>query len=539
MPEPSQLSATDAAGPGTRLAWLDVLRGVAALAVVFDHASYSVLQHVRAIVYQWFDPGNYGVFVFFIISGYIVPASLERKGSVRTFWVSRMFRLYPLYLLAVGIAVALYLLHFGSLRGEGSDPETSILSQLLMMSNVLAGQNLPNVVWSLSYEMIFYLLLTALFIARVHKRSSWYALAFAAAAVAIGGVLPQAFFTHNVATPRLIALMADLAVLAGLALAVVLRGMSRLLGAAIAAVVAVALLAFNGSWLWPWETLAILALMFTGTVFYRAEQGQYSWRKAIAVGVTVLVLAITSGLWHSHAGGMSAHAELLWERRWFSAFLLAGLTFGAGLAFRHVRWPRVLTWLGLISYSVYLLHPLVIEVYHHFAWTRQHHPFSLQVLLAAGILAVVIALSSVTYLHRRTADAERRPPGGPLAGWPVRPRPGAGHAARAPAPGHGRAPPGHRLACHHLRPDAACWSYGSSTGGRAAVPARTRHAVPGLPGLPGQYLPVADGRDRAAGRTGRSRAGRRCRGGQRRHRGLARRRRDGSGRPGRAGQPWL
>ena len=218
----------------------------------------------------------------------------------------------------MGLAVALYLAHFGSLRGEGSDPETSILSQLLMMSNVLAGQNLPNVVWSLSYEMVFYLLLTALFIARVHKRSSWYALAFAAAAVAIGGLLPQAYFTHNVATPRLIALTADLAVLAGLALAVVLRSMSRLLGAAIAAVVAVALLAFNGSWLWPWETLSILALMFTGTVFYRAEQGQYSWRKAIVVGTTVLAFAITAGLWHSHAWGMDAHAELLWERRWFS-----------------------------------------------------------------------------------------------------------------------------------------------------------------------------------------------------------------------------
>ena len=204
MPEPSQpsqLTAKDAAGPGTRLAWLDVLRGLAALAVVFDHFSYYVLQHVRAVIYHWFDPGNYGVFVFFIISGYIVQASLERKGSVRTFWVSRLFRLYPLYLLAVGIAVALYLVHFGSLRGEASDPETSILSQLLMMSNVLAGQNLPNVVWSLSYEMVFYLLLTALFIARVHKRSSWYALAFAAAAVAIGGVLPQAYLTHNVATP--------------------------------------------------------------------------------------------------------------------------------------------------------------------------------------------------------------------------------------------------------------------------------------------------------------------------------------------------
>src|SRR6266568_2696173 len=396
-PQPPPSRAADTTGPGTRLAWLDVLRGLAALAVVFDHVSYYVLQHVRSVVYQWFDPGNYGVFVFFIISGYIVPASLERKGSVRTFWVSRLFRLYPLYLLAVGIAVAFYFAHFGSVRGEDSDPETSILSQLLMMSNVLAGQNLPNVVWSLSYEMVFYLLLTALFIARVHKRSNWYALGFAAVAVAVGGLLPQAYFTNNVATPRLIALVADLAVLAGLAFALVLRGTSRLLGAALAAVVAIALLAFNGGWIWPWEALAILALMFTGTMFYRAEQGQYPWRRAIAIGVTVLGLAIAAGLWHSRAWGMSAHAELLWSRRWVSAFLLAGLTFAAGLAFRHVRWPRALTWMGLISYSLYLLHPLVIEVYHHFNPSRQHS-FPLQVLIAAGLLAAVIAFSSVTYL---------------------------------------------------------------------------------------------------------------------------------------------
>ena len=397
-PQPPPPPGPDAAGPGRRLAWLDVRRGVAALAVVFDHASPHVLQHVRAMVYHWFNFGDYGVFVFFLISGYIVPASLERKGSVRTFWVSRLFRLYPLYLLAVGIAVALYLIHFGSLRGEDSDPETSILSQLLMMSNVLSGQNLPNVVWSLSYEMVFYLLLTALFVARVHQRSSWYALAFAAAAVAIGGLLPQAYLTSNVATPRLIALVADLAVLSCVALAIVRRGTSRLLGAAVAAVVAIALLAFNGTWIGPWEALSIPALMFTGTVLYRAEQGQYPWRKAIVIGVTVLGLAIAAGLWHSHAWGIDAHSELLWERRWFSSCLLAGLTFGAGLAFRHVRWPRVLTWLGLISYSVYLLHPLVIEVYYHFHWTRHHHPFWLQVLLAAGILAAVIALSSVTYL---------------------------------------------------------------------------------------------------------------------------------------------
>src|ERR1700678_1911161 len=164
-PSPPRAAPVAATGSGSRLAWLDVLRGIAALAVVFDHLSYYVLQALRHIVYQWFNPGNYGVFVFFMISGYIVPASLERKGSVRTFWVSRLFRLYPLYLLAVGLAVV----HLGGLRGEDADPETSVLSQLLMMSNVLGGENLPNVVWSLSYEMVFYLLLTALFAARIHR----------------------------------------------------------------------------------------------------------------------------------------------------------------------------------------------------------------------------------------------------------------------------------------------------------------------------------------------------------------------------------
>ena len=109
-PEPSQAPPCPpaaAAGTGNRLAWLDVLRGLAALAVVFNHFGYFVPAGLKNPVNHWVNPGDYGVFVFFLISGYIVPASLERKGSVRTFWVSRLFRLYPLYLLAVAVAVTL------------------------------------------------------------------------------------------------------------------------------------------------------------------------------------------------------------------------------------------------------------------------------------------------------------------------------------------------------------------------------------------------------------------------------------------------
>src|ERR1700680_1263338 len=98
-------TAAKAAAPKhSRLAWLDALRGFAALCVVFDHGSTLMLEPVRDFLYRWLAPGQYGVFVFFLISGYIIPASLERRGSVRGFWTSRLFRLYPMYAVALVIA---------------------------------------------------------------------------------------------------------------------------------------------------------------------------------------------------------------------------------------------------------------------------------------------------------------------------------------------------------------------------------------------------------------------------------------------------
>jgi peptidoglycan/LPS O-acetylase OafA/YrhL len=171
--------------------------------------------------------------------------------------------------------------------------------------------------------------------------------------------------------------------------------MPRLVGAVLAAMVGLTLLAFNGTWLFPWEALSILALMFTGTMLYRAEQGQYPWRKAIPIAVAVLGMAIAAGLWH-HIGGYGQPSSI-WERDYFMSLFLAGLTFAAGLALRHIRWPRVLTWLGLISYSVYLLHPPLIEVYRHFGWTA-HHSFWIQVLIDALFVAILLAVCSATYL---------------------------------------------------------------------------------------------------------------------------------------------
>jgi peptidoglycan/LPS O-acetylase OafA/YrhL len=94
--------------------------------------------------------------------------------------------------------------------------------------------------------------------------------------------------------------------------------------------------------------------------------------------------------------------------------LLAGLTFAIGLFFRDLRWPRMLTWLGLISYSVYLLHPMLIEVYRYLPWTARHYSLWPQLLVDALFLAILIALCSLTYLfvERPMQNAGRR-----LARW--------------------------------------------------------------------------------------------------------------------------
>jgi peptidoglycan/LPS O-acetylase OafA/YrhL len=155
-------------------------------------------------------------------------AWLERKGSIRSFWVSRACRLYPLYLVAVGVMIVLWACGIGSLAGMNSDPVTSSFADVFMLQSVLWAPTLPNVVWSLAYEMVFYLMLTALFLGGVHRRSSRYALVFGAAAVALGGILNPGTLSCSLFTPGVVVAITDSVVLAGLVLALAGRGRSRI-----------------------------------------------------------------------------------------------------------------------------------------------------------------------------------------------------------------------------------------------------------------------------------------------------------------------
>jgi len=379
-----------------RLAWLDALRGFAALCVVFDHGSTLLLLPVRSYLYHLLNLGQYGVFVFFLVSGYIVPASLERKGSVRGFWISRAFRLYPMFLIVIALSAIAYLTGHGSVANAGRHPLTAMLGWLFMLQNLVAGINLPVVIWTLSYEMVFYLLLAALFSWGIHRRSGWYASAFAAGALLLGGVLPMAALGHWSNGPSHTALVLNLTVdalvLAGLAASLSARSGVARAGTTLAGLVAFVLVMVNQHYPYPWSGCVILALMFTGTLIYRAEQGQTGKRAAAAIVGCVLAATTAAGIWHG-----ARHHDHHWQVTWATSVLLAGATFGVGLVIRRWRVPRWCAWLGMISYSLYLLHPLVFDAYRSVPVLHRKHTLPDQALFFAALLAVIIALSALTY----------------------------------------------------------------------------------------------------------------------------------------------
>ena len=425
---PGDLSAATMARPkiprelarGRRLAWLDALRGLAALCVVYAHFGTRVLPQVHTAVYNVFDPGLYGVLVFFLVSGYIVPASLERRGSVRTFWISRIFRLFPLFVFAIGAVLLLHEFGWASVRDANQNVTASVFSHIFMLNELLGQTNIIVVLWTLSYEMVFYVLLTALFTAGLHKRSGWYAGTFAVGALLLGGLLPTFFLSYSFLGPTPIAVAGDICIVGGLALAVATHGLPRALGAWVAAATGLVLVAVNGRKS-PYEGLTILALMFAGTMLYRAEQGQIGRWRATIVAVGIFAAAIAAGVWHI-PGTVPQDQTALVQREWVVSVALAGLTLAIGLAVRNLRVPTVLAWLGLVSYSVYMLHPLLLDVYDSVPFAPGYgQPTWLQAAAAPVFLAVLLACCAGTYylveapmqrLGRRVAaklDARFRP----------------------------------------------------------------------------------------------------------------------------------
>lgn len=184
---PASLNSRSARG---RNGHVDFLRGIAILLVLLLHFALAYgltncplrsiigITALKAVFYN----GNFGVTLFFVVSGYLITSmSLARWGepahlNFRAFYTYRFARIMPSILLALSIIVTLGLLHLPYFRNAHAGqpmPDSffllAVLSVLTFWHNVLmqsAGwfNYCLNIYWSLSVEEVFYLGLPVVFL---------------------------------------------------------------------------------------------------------------------------------------------------------------------------------------------------------------------------------------------------------------------------------------------------------------------------------------------------------------------------------------
>lgn len=294
-----------AASRGERLVFIDVLRGFAALAVVLEHAFYLGFPGYQEWALNCFDLGRFGVTLFLLLSGFVVPLSLERCGSNARFWVQRFFRLFPLYWLSIGLAFVLFCAT-GRYPGAGGPPGTAVwLINLTMLQEFLRVPHVSGVFWTLTLELILYASFSIFYATGTLNRYVGIAWLGIMGLLAVGTLTP---------------LVLGLRFPAGYAF------------------------------------LYLSALM--GHVLHRRLVGQ------IGAGQTWTLLA---GLWA--VGMLTAFINFHWfphtsqAMSWGSVvacWAAAYGAFGAMWLLRRRALPGWMLFLGKVSYSIYLLHPVIM-----------------------------------------------------------------------------------------------------------------------------------------------------------------------------------
>lgn len=424
-------STAPATASGARLGWLDALRGIAALVVAMHHFDVLRMLPFGGAVWRNFDMGLFGVMLFFIVSGYIIPASLERRGDVRGFWIGRIFRIYPALIAAFVLSILMLPAGDGSVALlRTGDDLASLVANGMMLQDLLGVINGMNVTWTLCYEMVFYFLVTALFTRGLHRHSAPIAVALAGTALAVGTAVGTQLVSAELGSTRRLLLIVTPLVLAGLAGVLSGRRVPTGAGALLLAGVGLFLITLN-SRAPAFETWMIFATMFAGTVVYRAQHGQLARVPALITCGFVVVAGVLVGWLYNHGEALERTWSAGW-RAWSIAYLAAWAFFGVGFLLRGRRFPKALTWLGAISFSVYLLHiPLLRTVEPLLGIPPQPSSVLGRIAWTAVFLGVVLAVSHLMYrlvempmqrLGRRVQKAADRR-------WPSAARPAPAAAA--------------------------------------------------------------------------------------------------------------
>lgn len=153
-----------------KLELVQVLRGIAASMVVIFHAQGMAINYVGSESFSGRIMGNlggHGVDLFFVISGFIIRYAQPAAGySAGSFARRRLQRVVPIYWLLTAVMLLAWLALPGLYRG--AIPELSHIIRSFLFTTFLEGKSpVIYVGWSLEYELLFYLAVFLLLLAKM------------------------------------------------------------------------------------------------------------------------------------------------------------------------------------------------------------------------------------------------------------------------------------------------------------------------------------------------------------------------------------
>jgi peptidoglycan/LPS O-acetylase OafA/YrhL len=160
-----------------RYSFLDATRGIAACSVMLQHSLYAsgILgdfnsgRPLTGFIPTWLEFGETGVVAFFLVSGFVIPLSLEKTANLRLFWIHRAFRIYPLY-------IAVYIIFFAITGGKNIHSiwifTTNALSHIFFLQEYLKQENFVPGAWTLSLEMVWYIAVSFAFVLSLSRRTN-------------------------------------------------------------------------------------------------------------------------------------------------------------------------------------------------------------------------------------------------------------------------------------------------------------------------------------------------------------------------------
>lgn len=148
--------------PTLRIAELDALRGIAAMAVLLFHFTSGIAKNWSFHLYDppfGFPYGGMGVDLFFMISGFVIFMTLDRAKSAASFVVGRFSRLYPTFW-ACALITLLVTSRYGLPGMEVSLRDA--LWNIPLLPRFVRAQMIDGVYWSLEFELLFYVAMLVL-----------------------------------------------------------------------------------------------------------------------------------------------------------------------------------------------------------------------------------------------------------------------------------------------------------------------------------------------------------------------------------------